>query len=102
MFHTLTAAAMIALAATGCQNELELFPHAAAQTGPTVPVRTPAATEDDRAYDCIFDGNRICGPTNPQGVPAGCYNDRGALVAPWPCHVVIDANGNADVYGGAR
>lgn len=61
----------------------------------------PAVTEDSPAFDCIFDGNRICSPSNPQGVAPGCYNDRGALVAPWPCHIVVNADGSSDVYAGA-
>lgn len=115
MFTKLIAAAAIALAATGCQNELALFPHASATPTPSpdpapishelralwfpFPLNVP---EDDRAYDCIFDGNRICGPNNVQGVAPGCYNDHAALVVPWPCHVVLNADGSSDVYGGAR
>ncbi len=63
-------------------------------------IAAPAVTEDSPAWDCIFDGNRICSPTNAHGAAPGCYNDRGALVAPWPCHVVVNADGSADVYTG--
>ncbi len=31
-------------------------------------------TEDSPGWDCRIHGNRICGPTNNQGVPAGNYN----------------------------
>lgn len=57
--------------------------------------------EDDPGWDCRVDGNRICGPTNAQAVPAGCYADTGALVAAWPCHLVVNPDGSADVYTGA-
>ena len=30
--------------------------------------------EDDPRWDCRVMGNRICGPTNVQGVPAGDYS----------------------------
>ena len=29
--------------------------------------------EDDPRWDCRVMGNRVCGPTNVQGVPAGDY-----------------------------
>jgi hypothetical protein len=38
------------------------------------PVPTPVLTEDSHGWDCRIHGNRICGPTNDQGVPAGNYN----------------------------
>ncbi len=57
-----------------------------------------AITEDSPAWDCRVDGNRICGPTNTQQVAAGCFNDLGAMVAAWPCRVVVNADGSSDVY----
>lgn len=63
-------------------------------------IAAPAVTEDSPAFDCIFDGNRICGPGNAQGAAAGCYNDHAALVAPWPCHIVVNPDGSSDVYTG--
>ena len=30
--------------------------------------------EDDPRWDCRVMGNRVCGPTNMQGVPAGDYS----------------------------
>ena len=60
----------------------------------------PTVQEDESRWDCIFDGNRICGPLNAQGATPGCYNDHAALVAPWPCHVVVNADGSSDVYAG--
>lgn len=72
---------------------------AATFTSPTV--YAAPITEDDPAWSCIENGNRICGPGNTNGVPAGCYNDLGALVSAWPCHVVVDpATGEGDVYTG--
>lgn len=58
-------------------------------------------TEDSPAWSCVDDGNRICGPGNPEGKPAACYDDGGVIVAAWPCHIVVDpATGDADVYTG--
>ena len=57
-----------------------------------------AATEDSPSWSCVDDGNRICGPGNANGVPAGCYDDGGVLVAPWPCHVIVNPDGSADIY----
>lgn len=55
--------------------------------------------EDEPGWSCVDDGNRICGPGNANGVPAGCYDDGGVLVAAWPCYVVIDpATGDSDVF----
>lgn len=36
--------------------------------------------EDQKCWDCRSDGNRICGPGNPQGVLPGWYGD----VDCWP------------------
>ena len=64
-------------------------------------VAEPATiTEDSPEWDCVTMGNRVCGPGNDQGKPAACYDDGGVIVASWPCHVVIDANGDAQVYEG--
>ncbi len=44
----------------------------------------PAPTrieEDSRDWDCTMMGNRICGPNNPQGAPAGIYDQGGVLIA---------------------
>ena len=55
--------------------------------------------EDSPNWSCVDDGNRICGPNNAEGQPAGCYDDGGVLVAAWPCYVVIDPQtGDSDVY----
>lgn len=65
---------------------------------PTAP-QHDQVQEDEPGWDCKVNGNRICGPTNDQGVQAGCYNDQGSLVAVWPCHVVVDpSTGEGDVY----
>lgn len=60
----------------------------------------PAIQEDDPGWDCRTMGMRDCGPANTQGVTAGCYNDAAELVAVWPCHVVVNADGSADVFEG--
>ncbi len=44
-------------------------------TGP--PDITPArvtVVEDSAEWDCRIHGNRVCGPGNHQGVPAGRYS----------------------------
>jgi hypothetical protein len=56
--------------------------------------------EGDPGWSCVDDGNRICGPTNDEGKPAGCYDDGGVLVAPWPCHLVVNPDGSSDVWTG--
>jgi hypothetical protein len=33
-------------------------------------------TEDSPGWDCRVHGNRVCGPGNGQGVPAGDYSTR--------------------------
>ena len=40
--------------------------------------------EDDPGWSCVDDGNRVCGPGNSNGVPAGRYDEGGVLVDPWP------------------
>lgn len=41
--------------------------------------------EDDPGWSCVEFGNRVCGPDNAEGKPAGCYDDGGVLFATWPC-----------------
>ena len=41
-------------------------------------------SEDESGWSCVDDGNRVCGPGNGQGVPAGRYDEGGVLVDPWP------------------
>jgi hypothetical protein len=43
-----------------------------------------AVSEDESGWSCVDDGNRVCGPGNAQGVPAGRYDEGGVLVDPWP------------------
>ena len=40
--------------------------------------------EDESGWSCVDNGNRVCGPGNPQGVPAGRYDEGGVLIDPWP------------------
>lgn len=70
--------------------------------GTLIQIACPLPEEDDLGWDCVRNGNRICGPDNTQGRPAGCYDELGLLVAPWPCHVVINADGSSDVYDGGQ
>lgn len=48
-------------------------------------LQTPldAPQEDDPGWSCVDDGNRICGPGNANGVPAGRYDEGGVLVETW-------------------
>ncbi|GAS98822.1 uncharacterized protein RMCC_5787 [Mycolicibacterium canariasense] len=42
----------------------------------------PTIQEDDPDWDCRVDGDRVCGPTNTQGVATGLYRD-GQLAVKW-------------------
>lgn len=46
------------------------------------PAESAPIQEDDPGWDCRSMGDRVCGPTNVQGVPAGLYRG-GQLVAVW-------------------
>ena len=59
------------------------------------PVVMDTPTEDSPEWNCATMGNRVCGPSS---LTPGCYNDNEEMVAPWPCFVVVDDDGNADVY----
>ena len=66
---------------------------------PAAHASTGAILEDDPRWSCVDDGNRVCGPTNAEGQPAGCYDNGGVMVAPWPCAVSIDPQtGDTDVF----
>lgn len=39
--------------------------------------------EDDPGFSCVDDGNKVCGPGNTNGAPAGRYDDGGVLIQPW-------------------
>lgn len=49
--------------------------------------------EDEPAWSCVDDGNRVCGPNNANHVPAGCYDDGGVLWKAWPCEAWTPADG---------
>lgn len=65
---------------------------------PHTHVANAAPLEDSPAWSCVDDGNRICGPGNANGAPAGCYDVGGVLVAAWPCTVVVNPDGSSDVF----
>jgi hypothetical protein len=44
-------------------------------------------------WSCVDDGPRICEPGNPDGKPAGCYDDGGVLEFEWPCRGWVPADG---------
>lgn len=60
---------------------------------------TPAAAhaetvyEDDPGWSCVDDGNRVCGPGNSEGKPAGCYDNGGVQFAAWPCEAWKPSDG---------
>ena len=41
-------------------------------------------TEDESGWSCVDMGNKVCGPDNSNGVPAGRYDEGGVLIDPWP------------------
>jgi hypothetical protein len=43
-----------------------------------------AVEEDQPGWSCVDDGNKVCGPGNDEGKPAGRYDEGGVLVDPWP------------------
>jgi hypothetical protein len=49
--------------------------------------------EDSPQWSCVDDGNRIRGPDNPQGPPAGQCDEGVVLIDPWPqCrHICLGA-----------
>jgi hypothetical protein len=53
--------------------------------GPVAHYETAGPQEDEPGWSCSVDGTRICAPGNPQGAAAGCYDQHGVLVKPWPC-----------------
>lgn len=78
---------------------LKLLPAALIALGVlSSPVAHAAPNEDQPGWSCVDDGNRVCGPHNAQGAPAGCYDEGGVLVAAWPCYVVVNPDGSSDVY----
>jgi hypothetical protein len=48
--------------------------------------KTDTCMEDEPCWSCVDDGNRVCGPNNSEGKPAGCYDDGGVLEYVWPCN----------------
>ena len=90
MFKT-AAAAMFIVSAMG-MGASNTYPTPSDDVTPSV------VTEDSDGWNCATMGNRVCGPTNVDGIDAGCYNDNEEMVAPWPCFVMTDDDGNMDVY----
>ena len=84
------AAAPAAHASTGAILEDE--PGVSSQSDGT---SSGVILEDDPRWSCVDDGNRVCGPTNTEGKPAGCYDDGGVMVAPWPCEAWKPSDGYA-------
>ena len=48
-------------------------------------VRAGVVLEDSPSWSCNEMGNRVCGPNNSEHKVAGCYDQWGELVRPWPC-----------------
>ncbi len=92
--------ATVAIAASPLVSLVAVSPGLAVPSDGSAVFPTSRIGEDESGWDCRADGNRMCGPGNSQGVISGCYDDAGALVSVWPCHVVVNADGSADVYEG--
>lgn len=58
---------------------LTMAPGTASAHSPIAPM------EDEPGWSCVDDGNRVCGPDNAEGKPAGCYDDGGVMEFAWPC-----------------
>ena len=43
----------------------------------------PHATAEPTS--CVDDPPHVCAPGNPEGKPAGCFDDGGVLVSNFPC-----------------
>jgi hypothetical protein len=54
---------------------------------------------DTPTASCVDDGNRVCQPDNPEGEPAGCYDDGGVLWADWPCEAWKPSDGYVHADG---
>jgi hypothetical protein len=65
------------------------------------PTAAASPYEDEPGWSCVDDGNRVCGPGNPEGKPAACYDEGGVIVALWPCHSVSAAGGSNAYDAGA-
>ncbi len=91
--------ATVAVAASPLVSLVAVSPGLAVPRGSAV-FQASRISEDSSTWDCRVDGNRMCGPGNAQQVIPGCYDDAGALVSVWPCHVVVNSDGSSDVYEG--
>lgn len=61
-------------------------------------VPLPAWASDpghDIDHDCV-DYWHVCGPFNPEGKPAACYDEGGVIIAEWPCLPVDLGDGRWD------
>ena len=86
MFKELATAAFVTAAAVFTGGVID---------NPTPVVMDTPIMEDSPEWNCATMGNRVCGPSS---LTPGCFNDNEEMVAPWPCFVVVDDDGNADVY----
>jgi hypothetical protein len=95
MNHAITLVAAKAVLGAGVVLGLAAAPHGTAHTDTVVGYDAYNAevgddngdgvvSEDESGWSCVDDGNRVCGPGNGQGVPAGRYDEGGVLVDPWP------------------
>ena len=53
------------------------------------PSNAAPTMEDSEQWSCVDMGNRICGPGNTNGVPAGRYDAGGVLVDAWPINGMV-------------
>ena len=95
MNHAITLVVAKAVLAAGVVLGLAAAPHGTAPVDTVVGYNAYTAevgddngdgvvSEDESGWSCVDDGNRVCGPGNAQGVPAGRYDEGGVLVDPWP------------------
>lgn len=74
---------------------------AASAIGGTAAVAHAQPAEDSPGWSCVDAPRHVCGPASDDyGHTPGCYDDGGVFVAPWPCHVVVNRDGSADIYSG--
>jgi hypothetical protein len=61
-----------------CGTVVAILTGAFAGTANAAPVQ-----EDSPRWSCARNGNRICGPGNPNHAPAGLYNRDGQMIKAW-------------------
>lgn len=60
---------------------------------PAATAKADTVSDDDPSWSCVDQGNRVCGPGNTSGAPAGCYDDGGVMFKAWPCEAWKPSDG---------